>query len=75
MFYTLLKVSHFCYSIKILTKMIEFAGFKFKLHFLMAVVVVHGAERSGLFEGITHFNGFSMDATAINKRVCSVRYV
>ena len=55
--------------------MIQFAGFKLKLHLLLVVVVVHGAERSGLFEGITHFNGLSTDAAAINERVCSVRYV
>ena len=75
-FYTLFKVCHFRYSINLPLEMVYLKCFKFKLHFLLVfVVVVHGAERSGLFEGIRNFNGLSMDAAAINKRVCSVRYV
>ena len=55
--------------------MLAFTNFKFKLHFLLVVVIVHGAERSGLFQGISNFDGLSTSIAHMNnKRRCSARF-
>ena len=45
------------------------------LKFTVLVVTVQGAERSGLFQGISNFNGLAEDTTVTHKGLCSARYL
>ena len=69
-------MTEFCFAFVVIHILsLKFGMCLLGLSLTILVVIVHAAERSGLFEGISNFDGLSMDTIENNKRRCSARSV